>query len=314
MNWKQLMCGVEYKVLACGGEADITSIEYDSRKLVPGSAFVAVKGTAFDGHDFVEQAAGRGAVMAVVEHELPSYPENMTVLCVESTLTAMPMMAINFYDKPSDDMTMVGVTGTKGKTTTTTLIHRIMMAAGHKAGLIGTIENKIGEETFPAQYTTPQAFDLEKLLFRMKNEGVDAVTMEVSSHALALHRVDGMKFDVALFTNLSLDHLDFHHTMEAYLEAKMELFHRARLGLTNLDSPEGRKVLEAGYCRMLGYAIDEESADYRAMNVSMTIHGLEYDLRMPDGKSFHIQYPFPGRFNVYNTLAASACCSESVPR
>ena len=232
MNWKTLMNGVKYQVLAGENAGEITSIVYDSRKVVPGGAFVAVSGGAFDGHDFVAQAARQGAVLAVVEHALAQYPDHMLVLQVDSVLEAMPVMAVNFYERPSESMCMIGVTGTKGKTTTTTLIHRILMADGRKAGLIGTIENKIGDTAYPAQYTTPQAFDLQQLFATMREQEVHSAVMEVSSHALALHRVDGTHFDLALFTNLSLDHLDFHKTMEAYLEAKMQLFHRARLGLS----------------------------------------------------------------------------------
>ncbi len=309
MNWKEVMNGVQYTILATGAEADITSITYDSRKAGPGSAFAAVKGTAFDGHDYVAKAAEQGAALAVVEHELPSYPEGMTVLLVESTLEAMPVMAVNFYEKPCESMTMIGVTGTKGKTTTTTLIHRILLASGQKAGLIGTIENRIGEDVYPSQYTTPQAFDLEALLKQMKDENVQAAAMEVSSHALALHRVDGMKFEIGVFTNLSLDHLDFHKTMEAYLQAKIQLFRMCRMGLTNMDSPEGRIVRECGFCRMRGYAVDTET-DYQAVNLKMDVHGIHYDLKKPDGTSFPVSYPVPGRFNVYNTLAAAAVCLE----
>ncbi len=305
MNWKTLMNGVKYQVLAGENAGEITSIVYDSRKVVPGGAFVAVSGGAFDGHDFVAQAARQGAVLAVVEHALTQYPDHMLVLQVDSVLEAMPVMAVNFYERPSESMCMIGVTGTKGKTTTTTLIHRILMADGRKAGLIGTIENKIGDTAYPAQYTTPQAFDLQQLFATMREQEVHSAVMEVSSHALALHRVDGTHFDLALFTNLSLDHLDFHKTMEAYLEAKMQLFHRARLGLSNLDDPAGRKVYEAGYCRMLSYAIDHE-ADFKAENITMNIHGVEYDLCYGEGKKLHISYPYPGRFNVYNTMAAAA--------
>ncbi|MBQ7915673.1 MAG: UDP-N-acetylmuramoyl-L-alanyl-D-glutamate--2,6-diaminopimelate ligase [Firmicutes bacterium] len=305
MNWKTLMEGMEYKVLASGNQEEVNAIVYDSRKVTAGSAFVAVSGGAFDGHHFVQQAAQSGAVLAVVEKELEAYPEGMTVLQVDSTLAAMPRMAVKFYDEPSKSMYMVGVTGTKGKTTTTTLIHRVLMAAGRKAGLIGTIENKIGDEVFPSQYTTPQAFDLQKLFVDMKEQQVHSVVMEVSSHSLSLHRVDGTYFDLALFSNLSLDHLDFHKTMESYLEAKMQLFKYAKQGLTNVDDPAGRTVYETGYCPMLSYAIDHE-ADFRAKNLVMNVHGIEYDLKCHDGRMLHITYPYPGRFNVYNTMAAVA--------
>ncbi len=308
MNWKMLMQDISYEIIGGSGSEEILSIEYDSRKVKPGSAFVAVSGGAFDGHDFLEQAAEAGAVLAVVEKTPARIPEGMRVIKVESTLAAMPLMAVRFYQRPSESMYMIGVTGTKGKTTTTTLIYRILMAAGRKAGLVGTIENRIGEEIIPSQYTTPQAFDLQKLFSEMKSRDVHSLVMEVSSHSLALHRVDGTHFDLALFTNLSLDHLDFHKTMEAYLEAKMTLFKRSRLGLSNIDDPAGRKVYEAAYCRMLSCAIDQE-ADYRAKNIRMDIHGVEYDLQYrKDGeeKTLHIRYPYPGRFNVYNTMAAAA--------
>lgn len=308
MNWKTLMQDIPYQVIGEGNSEEITSIEYDSRKVRQGSAFVAVAGGAFDGHDFIAQAAEAGAVLAVVEKEIKEIPKGMCVVKVESTLAAMPRMAVRFYGRPSESMYMIGVTGTKGKTTTTTLIYRILMAAGRKTGLVGTIENRIGDEVLPSQYTTPQAFDLQQLFSQMREEEVHSLVMEVSSHSLALHRVEGTHFDLALFTNLSLDHLDFHKTMEAYLEAKMLLFKRSRLGLSNIDDEAGRKVYDAGYCRMLSYAIDRE-ADYKAENIHMDIHGVEYDLRYKENeeqKTLHIAYPYPGRFNVYNTMAAAA--------
>lgn len=303
------MNGVNYTLIADGGTGEVTAIEYDSRKVKKGSAFVAVSGGAFDGHDFIDSAAASGAGLAVIERELPAYPDNMTVVLVSSTLEAMPVMAVNFYEKPAESMEMIGVTGTKGKTTTTTLIHRILMASRRKAGLVGTIENKIGDTVYPAQYTTPQAFDLQKLLKQMKDEGVKSVVMEVSSHSLSLHRVDRIHFDLAVFTNLSLDHLDFHKTMDAYLEAKMQLFRSARLGLVNIDDPAGRKVSQCGYCRMMSYSIGGE-ADFRTENLSMSVRGIEYDLKYKTGgkeQTLRISYPYPGRFNVYNTLAAAAC-------
>ena len=167
MNWKTLMQDIPYQVIGEGSSEEITSIEYDSRKVKPGSAFVAVVGGAFDGHDFIAQAAKAGAVLAVVEKEIEEIPEGMCVVKVESTLAAMPRIAVRFYERPSESMYMIGVTGTKGKTTTTTLIYRILMAAERKTGLVGTIENRIGDEVLPSQYTTPQAFDLQKLFSQM---------------------------------------------------------------------------------------------------------------------------------------------------
>lgn len=308
MNWKDLMNGVDYEVLQEGSTPRVSTITYNSKKVTYGAAFVAVKGATFDGHQFVRQAASDGAVLAVVENTPEVLPPHMTVLKVASSLEAMPIMAANFYENPSEGMEIVGVTGTKGKTTTTTLIQRILMADNRLSGLVGTIENKIGNEAYPSEYTTPQAFDLQAFFARMRDDGVSDVVMEVSSHSLALHRVERIHFDYAVFTNLSLDHLDYHKTMQAYLEAKMQLFKMSRMGLVNLDDAAGEKVLASGYCRMMSYGIENDRADICARNVTMDVHGIRYELHLPDGKVLPITYPFPGRFNVYNTMAAASVC------
>ena len=285
-------------------DCDVTDVCSDTRKIQKGSLFVCIKGANFDGHEHAAQALEQGACAVVCDHPLGTGKE----IVVPNTRLAYARLCAAFCGNPERNMRFVGVTGTNGKTTTTNPIKSILTRAGHKVGLVGTIQNEIGDEVVTAHRTTPDAYELYHLFRRMADAGCDTVVMEVSSHSLALHGVDGTHFDLALFTNLSLDHLDFHKTMEAYLEAKMLLFKRSRLGLSNIDDEAGRRVYDAGYCRMLSYAIDRE-ADYKAENIRMDIHGVEYDLVYKENeeqKTLHIAYPYPGRFNVYNTMAAAA--------
>ena len=305
MNWKTLMQDIPYQVIGEGNSEEITSIEYDSRKVRQGSAFVAVAGGAFDGHDFIAQAAEAGAVLAVVEKEIKEIPKGMCVVKVESTLAAMPRMAVRFYGRPSESMYMIGVTGTKGKTTTTTLIYRILMAAGRKTGLVGTIENRIGDEVLPSQYTTPQAFDLQQLFSQMREEEVHSLVMEVSSHSLALHRVDGTHFDLALFTNLSLDHLDFHKTMENYAKEKQKLFLQIKEEGTcfvNIDDAYASYFLLPDN-RTLTYGM--HASDYQISEVSLLensscfqVNGIEYEIKLL------------GKHNIYNMTCVIAYLNE----
>ncbi|MFQ9801416.1 MAG: Mur ligase family protein [Clostridia bacterium] len=227
MDCLELMEGIDYEVLQEGNpHRTVMGIEYDSRRIRRGYVFVCLRGTVESGVHFLKQAASDGAVMAVTQEEPTEIPEGLRVLLVEDVMRVMPVMASTYYHNPSQALYLAGVTGTNGKTTTTTLMYHIFRHAGEKTALVGTIENRIGALRLPAYNTTPQALDLQRLFRRMQDEGVKWAVMEVSSHALALHRVDALQFDIGVFTNLTLDHLDFHKTMEAYLEAKSLLFRK----------------------------------------------------------------------------------------
>ncbi|MDI6632064.1 MAG: UDP-N-acetylmuramyl-tripeptide synthetase, partial [Thermoanaerobacteraceae bacterium] len=247
-----------------------TGLAYDSRRVQPGFVFFAVKGFQDDGHLYVRDAVQRGAVGVVVERPV-AVPPPVGVVRVSNVRRALALAAARFYGHPAERLHMVGVTGTNGKTTTTHLISAVLRAQGKKAGLIGTLYNKIGDKIVPGERTTPESLDLQALLRRMVDEGVEAVAMEVSSHALALERVTGIEFDVAVFTNLTQDHLDFHHDLEDYFAAKARLFaaleepgikSRPKAAVLNIDDPYGRRLVSLSGGAVT-YGI-ENPADVRA--------------------------------------------------
>ena len=235
------------------------------------------------------------------------------MLLVEDVRLAMAQMAANFYSQALTGVQLIGMTGTNGKTTTSTLMHHVFMDNALPCGLIGTNENRIGHERRAATHTTPYPFDLYPLFNEMKQAGMQKVVMEVSSHALDQHRVENVKYQIGMFTNLSQDHLDYHKTMEAYLEAKCKLFAQSEIGLINGDDEAAEKILATKACPFVTFGLAPER-DYRAENVEMDGSGLSYDWYYKEEKLGRIQYPVPGKFNVYNTLAAaSACHMAGVP-
>lgn len=307
MKYTELMKGISYEVLQEGNAEEITSLVYDSRRVTPGACCACEKGLTFDGLDFLEQDRQKGAAAAVADRDPGRYPEGLTVLKVENLQAAMPRMAANFYAGCLDGISVTGVTGTNGKTTTTTLMHHIFMEAGRVCGLIGTNENRIGNRREETLHTTPMPFDLFALFRQMKSEDVQEIVMEVSSHALHQHRVDTVPYDLAVFTNLTQDHLDYHKTMEEYRKAKTILFRQSRLGLLNGEDPASEKIREEASCPCLTYGLRENNT-FSARQVEMSATGLSYDWYHEDKKLGRIQYPVPGKFNVYNTLAAASAC------
>lgn len=320
MLFQELLEAVE--VCAAGEAANpvIKGITQDSRQVGPGFLFVAVKGFRSDGHEYVDQAIQRGAAAVVLEREL-QLPAGIAWARVADTRRALGPLAARFYGNPSTRMKLLGVTGTNGKTTTTNLIISVLNAAGLKAGLIGTIHNRIGERVLPVTHTTPEATDLQQLLARMAEEGVDACAMEVSSHALELHRVGGCEFDLAVFTNLTQDHLDFHRDMDDYLEAKLKLFTGLALpgakkgpkyAVINADDSYGERFREAAGGRVCTYGV-RGPADVRAEDVTVSARGVNFTVRGKWG-SYPLQLKLTGLFNVYNALAAfTATAALGVP-
>jgi UDP-N-acetylmuramoyl-L-alanyl-D-glutamate--2,6-diaminopimelate ligase len=292
------------------GEFPIRGLSYDSRQAKPGDLFFCVPGAKADGRLYLPDAIARGAVAAVVESEDGGLP--VPALLVPSVRAAMPAIAARFYDYPSRRLKLVGVTGTNGKTTTTYLIESLARAAGSATGVIGTIGTRINDEQLPAERTTPEAPDLQSLLARMAEAGGDVgtvVAMEVSSHALCQDRTLGCEYDVAVFTNLTQDHLDYHGDMESYFEAKATLFTRypglSRKPFTaviNVDDPYGRRLAERSAGRVLTYAVEREAA-LRAEAIEATPKGLSLRVRAPEGV-FPLKLRLGGLFNVYNSLAA----------
>jgi UDP-N-acetylmuramoyl-L-alanyl-D-glutamate--2,6-diaminopimelate ligase len=285
--------------------APVTAIAYDSRRVVPGAVFVALKGLRADGGAFVEQAASRGASAVVSESERPG---SMAIpwLAVRDARLSLALLADRFFDHPSRRMPVVGVTGTNGKTTTSYLLASMLDAAGLRAGMLGTVAYRIGGEDREASRTTPESPDVQQLLSEMLQHGCKSAVMEVSSHALALKRVDGMRFAAGIFSNLTRDHLDFHEDMEAYFAAKRRLFEMLPAdapGVINLDDPRGASLVEIT-ARPVTYAITA-AADFTPGPIEMTLSGLRFDIRSPKG-TIRVTSKLVGRPNVYNILAAAA--------
>ena len=287
-------------VLECTADLnlDITAVHYDSRKVTEGSLFVAISGFASDGNRFIPMAISKGAV-AVVTAKKPE--GDVPYVLVDSDRLALALLGCNFFGHPAKAMTMIGVTGTNGKTSTTLLLKQVLeKVLGAKVGLIGTMANIIGEEVIPTERTTPESFDLQALFARMKDAGCTHVVMEVSSHAVTLERIGGTHFDIAAFTNLTEDHLDFHKTMDAYCDAKAELFRRCGKAVVNADDQYSDRILAAAECPVLTTSV-VGSGDLTAGNLELLAEGISFTA-VSGGEAVAVQLPIPGKFTVYNAL------------
>ena len=286
-----------------GSDCDISRIEYDSRKLTGGELFCCIRGTFKDGHEFAESAVARGAAALLVERELPlSVPQ----IIVKNSRHAMAELAIEFYGHPLDGIPVIGITGTNGKTTSTYLLkHVLEQTLGAKVGLIGTIQNMIGDEILHTERTTPESFELQKLFADMRDAGCTHVIMEVSSHALVLHRADQIRFGAAVFTNLTEDHLDFHQTMDAYCDAKAMLFRRCETGAVNVDDAYAKRIMEQADCRLLTYSAQGNPASLMAEHVELFSDRVEFDA-VYQNKRASVTLGIPGIFSVYNALGVIA--------
>jgi len=298
----------------------ITDLAQDSRKIISGTLFVCLSGVKNDGHDYIMQAYRQGAVAVVVEKEVVNIPKDLTVIKVTNTREAMMVIAPYFFGYPSRRLRMIGVTGTNGKTTTTYLIRSTLRQAGFEVGMIGTIQNSIGDRVIPTQNTTPDVIDLQKLLAEMVEYRMDYVVMEVSSHALALNRVAGCEFDVGIFTNMTRDHLDFHGTFENYLEAKTKLFQslsskdnqkKGKSAIVNADDKAATFILGKTTCKTITYGI-HNNVDLQAQNVNIQATGTQFDISGSFG-IMPLQLKITGLFNVYNVLSAvGAALAEGI--
>ncbi len=311
MTFQQLLDGAEF--LAQSGNPDVTSVEYDSRRVKPGSAFVAMHGETSDGNRFIDQAIQAGAVAIITDSPQERQREGVAWALVPHGRRALARVSENFYKHPAERLAVIGITGTNGKSTTAFLIESILTAAGRKSALIGTIEYHVAGKIYPAPHTTPEALELARLFNEAVGLGVSDAVMEVSSHALAQERVYGVPFDVAVFTNLTRDHLDYHGTMEEYFEAKKILFQGCgtdapRAAVTNIDDEYGAKLADFSRKRtsvVLTYGW--QRGDFHAEKVDIAPRGTRFDLVTPQEK-IPIFSPLIGRVNVYNILAASAAC------
>jgi len=297
MKLKELLTGVEVLSASADLEREITGVSYDSRQVKPGDLFVAMTGFAADGHRFIPQAMAAGA--AAVLCQTP--PEDGTpYVRTADSRRALAAAGANFFGHPSEAMTMIGVTGTNGKTTTTYLLKAILEARGGKVGLIGTNQNMIGEEVLPTERTTPESFELQKLFARMREAGCTHVVMEVSSHALALDRVYGVRYQAGVFTNLTQDHLDFHKTMEAYCDAKAILFRNCDAGVVNAADPWTPRLLKDASCKVFTYSSSGE-ADLMCEDPALAADHVAFTA-VHGGERVRVRVNIPGHFMIDNAL------------
>ncbi|MCK8680436.1 UDP-N-acetylmuramoyl-L-alanyl-D-glutamate--2,6-diaminopimelate ligase [Streptomyces lichenis] len=291
------------------GDAQVTGITHDSRAVRPGDVYAALPGARAHGADFAGQAADLGAVAVLTD---PTGAERaaatgLPVLVTEQPRGRMGELAADIYGRPGEDLLQIGITGTSGKTTTAYLVEGGLKAAGRSTGLIGTVEMRIGDERIKSERTTPEATDLQALFAVMRERGTEAVAMEVSSHALVLGRVDGCVFDVAVFNNLSPEHMEFHSGMEDYFQAKAQLFtpRRSRRGVVNLDDEYGQRLVKEASVPITTFSAEgHPDADWRAEDVEVGATGSTFTVVAPDGRRISAAAPLPGPFNVANTLAA----------
>ncbi|MBE6924609.1 MAG: UDP-N-acetylmuramoyl-L-alanyl-D-glutamate--2,6-diaminopimelate ligase [Ruminococcaceae bacterium] len=298
MKLKDLLHGVEILDATADLDIEINAVAYDSRKVTEGDLFVAISGFASDGNRFIPMAMEKGAA-AVVTAKRPE--GDVPYVLVASDRLALALIGCNFYGRPAESMTLIGVTGTNGKTSVTWLLKQVLeQVTGKKAGLIGTMENRIGDEVIPTERTTPESFELQGLFARMRSAGCGYAIMEVSSHAIALERVGGVRFDVAAFTNLTEDHLDFHKTMENYCDTKAELFARCGSAVINQDDQWFQRISRLAACPVITTSVKGQGI-LTADNVQLLSDGVRFTA-VTDEERVEISLPIPGRFTIYNVL------------
>ena len=307
---KDLLEHLDYQCLQGTTDKEITSVVYDSRKAEPGSLFLCIKGAVSDGHVYAKEVAEKGASVLVVQDAV-EVPEDVTVIQVENSRYAMACISAAWFDHPAKKLKTIGITGTKGKTTTTYLVKSILENAGHKTGLIGTIETIIGEEHIPSANTTPESYLVQQYFAKMAEAGCDSVVMEVSSQGLMLHRTAGFTFDIGIFTNLEPDHIgpNEHKDFEDYLRCKALLFKQCKTGIFNADDQHLAQILEGHTCEVETFGFSEK-ADLRAENTRLVTGkgtlGIHYDVK--GLMDFSVEIDLPGKFSVYNSLTAIAVC------
>lgn len=287
-------------------DAEITFITDDSRKVSPGCAFVCIEGNTFDGHSAALQAEENGAAAIIAQKDTGAKNQ----VLVENTRRAYAVMCAAFYDYPAEKLKLIGITGTNGKTTSAFLIKDLFERLGHKTGLIGTVQNMAGDKVYPARYTTPDANELQFLFSEMVKENCEYCVMEVSSQALAQGRVDGCRFNIALFTNLTQDHLDYHGTFENYLQAKQILFKNADSAILNSDDDNALRMAENASCDITTYSAKSDKADYTAKNIRYKADGVEYEL-VGISQIGRVKVGIPGGFSVYNSMGAFLCALKA---
>jgi len=310
MKLTYLLEKLEYEVIQGNDQIEITELTNDSRKVVDGSVFVCISGAVWDGHAYVKDVAEKGAAAVIVEKDVDA-PEGLTVIKVKDTRYALALTSAAYFGYPADKLKVIGITGTKGKTTTTYMVKSILEGVGHKVGLIGTIEAIIGDKVIPAANTTPESFTIHKYFAEMVEAGCDSVVMEVSSQGLMLHRTAGIPFEIGIFTNLGEDHIgpNEHKDFDDYKYCKGLLFKQCKLGIANVDDKWFEDVFADATCKTETFGFSEK-ADLRAVNVEHVSRpgylGMKFDVK--GLMDFNVEIDIPGEFSVYNSLTAIAVC------
>ena len=310
MTLKTLLERLDYTCIQGDVNIEISSLIYDSRKAENDALFVCIKGTAVDGHSFIEEVVQKGVTAVVVQEDVQA-PEGITVIQVEDTRYALALLSAAYFGYPAEELKVIGVTGTKGKTTTTYMVKSILESAGYKVGLIGTIEAIVGDEVIPAKNTTPESYIIQEYFRKMLDCGCTCCVMEVSSQGLMMHRVAGFTFEIGIFTNIEPDHIgpNEHASFEEYMECKGMLFRQCKLGIVNADDAHVEDILKNHTCQVETFGFSKE-ADIRAVNtklvkkpgylgVAYTVEGLV---------NCEVEIDVPGTFSVYNSLTAIAIC------
>ena len=303
MKLQDLIRGTGIVLQTIDGDREITGITCDSRRIEKDGLFVCIAGTAVDGHRFAAQAEKAGAAAILVQRDLGL----RTQIIVKDTRLAWAQLCANWFGNPAKQLHLIGVTGTNGKTTTTSLVKSMLEYDGHKVGLIGTVQNMIGDRALPAGHTTPDSYDMQSMFHLMVAEGCDYCVMEISSHALDQQRAAGCVFDVGVFTNLTQDHLDYHCTMENYMAAKKKLFSMCRRGIFNVDDAWATAMMEGVSCETTTFSTKDNTADYVAHNIRHRADGVSFEL-VGTGAIGRVKLAIPGQFSVYNGLAAATVC------
>lgn len=310
MKLTRLLERLQYEVIQGTDDIEITELINDSRKVSEGSAFVCISGAVSDGHAYIDDVEKKGASAVIVEKDVEA-PKELTVIKVENTRYALALMSAAYFDYPADKLKVIGITGTKGKTTTTYMVKSILEGVGHKVGLIGTIEAIIGDKTIPANNTTPESYTIQSYFAQMVEAGCDSVVMEVSSQGLMLHRTAGIPFEIGIFTNLGEDHIgpNEHKDFDDYKRCKGLLFKQCKIGIANVDDKWFEDVFEGATCKIETFGISEK-ADLRAENIQHISKpgylGVKY--RVTGLMNFDVEIDIPGDFSVYNSLTAIAVC------
>lgn len=314
-----LLSKIDYEIILGSLKCEVSDVVIDSRKVTLGSMFICISGYKVDGHSFAKDVIEKGATAIIIEKELSPEAMDMarakgvTLIKVDDSRYAMAFVSVAFYGNPADKLKVIGITGTKGKTTTTYLVKSILESAGYKVGLIGTIETIIGDKHIPASNTTPESFVLQGYFKQMLEEGIQIVVMEVASQGLKLHRTQGFTFELGIFTNLEPDHIgpNEHESFEEYIECKGRLFKQCKMGIVNADDKNLLKVIAGHTCNLKTYGF-HENADLHAKDLKL-VHkvgelGIEFDVC--GDLNFHVSVPTPGKFSVYNALTAIAICKH----